>query len=573
MKKQYGITVEEALTLGVVNRLNVVGGSDGLNRVIKLVNVIEAPDIMDWVLEGEFLLTTGYSFREFPELMTMLITKMAQANSSGLAIKPKRFIKEIPSDLIASANRYGIPLLEVPYDLSFSEIIAPILGVITSKQNQVLQKLEQGNRKLTEMMLHGSTLNDLCYETSMLIHNPVGIMDREGKLYVSPLCPNKDQFELFFSKDSIEIKNEKLRFGNIKEVKYSMESTSKESTSEKDRPNTLQAVRIPIVADKSDYGHIYSIINNPISEPDILLLERAATIAALDFTKRKAIFEIEKNYHNEFLEILLSYDSENEEEIIKRARKFNLDLQKPTAVIIINDQWETSDLDQIPPSLKGINEQTAKEQLLTVIHSFRGLPDYNHLFVGIKGAYIIIVAQLSEDNPNGNLKDIVSNLLNFLTAEDRFKNNHQIKIGVGRPSNSIGNIKQSYREAWEALRVGLLSKKSSVIYFEDLGFFKILSEKSGPELNKFVEELLHPVLEYDHQKNGELIKTLQTYFETNRNFKLTSQKMFTHYNTILYRIKKIEQLTGISLDNPEDSLNVEIAINIHKLLRSSRGSQ
>ncbi len=564
MKKQYGITVEEALTLGVVNRLHVVGGNDGLDRVIKLVNVIEAPDIMDWVLEGEFLLTTGYSFREFPELMTMLVTKMAQANSAGLAIKPKRFIKEIPPDLIASADRYGIPLLEVPYDLSFSEIIAPILGVITSKQNQVLQKLEQGNRKLTEIMLHGSTLDDLCYETSILIHNPVAIMDREGKLYISPLCPNKEQFELFFSKDSIEIKNDKLRFGNIKEVKYSMESTPGT-----DKPGTLQAVRIPIVADKSDYGYIYAIINNPISEPDILLLERAATIAALEFTKRKAIFEIEKNYHNEFLEILLSYDSENEEEIIKRAHKFNLDLQKPTAVIIINDQWEIKDLDQMPPPSRRISEQSAKEQLLTVIHSFRGLPDCNHLFVGIKGAYIIVVAQLSEENPSESLKHIVSSLLNFLTVEAGLKNSHQIKIGVGRPGNGITNIKRSYREAWEALRVGLLSKKSAVIYFEDLGFFKILSEKSKHELSKFVDELLHPVLEYDQQKNGELIKTLQTYFETNRNFKLTSQKMFTHYNTILYRIRKIEQLTGISLDNPEDSLNVEIAVNIHKLLRSS----
>ncbi len=563
MKKQYGITVEEALTLGVVNRLNVVGGGDGLDRVIKLVNVIEAPDIMDWVLEGEFLLTTGYSFREFPELMTKLVTKMAQANSAGLAIKPKRFIKEIPLDLIAGANQYGIPLLEVPYDLSFSEIIAPILGVIASKQNQVLQKLEQGNRKLTEIMLHGSTLDDLCYETSQLIHNPVAIMDREGKLYTGPLCPNKEQFELFFSKDSIEVKNDKLRFGNIKEIKYSMESAPGA-----DRPGTLQAVRIPIVADKSDYGYIYAIINNPISEPDILLLERAATIAALEFTKRKAIFEIEKNYHNEFLEILLSPHTENQEEIIKRAHRFNLDLQKPTAVMIISDQWEMKDSAQIPPIPKGINEQTAKEQLLTVIHSFRKLPDCNHLFVGIKGAYIIVVAQLSEENPSENLKQVVSDLLNFLTLEAGLKNNHHIKIGVGRPGSSIISIKQGYREAWEALRIGLFSKKSSVIYFENLGFFKILSEKSSHELAKFVDELLEPVLEYDRQKNGELIKTLQTYFETNRNFRLTSQKMFAHYNTILYRIKKIEQLAGISLNSSEDSLNAEIAVNIHKLLQT-----
>jgi len=46
--------------------------------------------------------------------------------------------------------------------------------------------------------------------------------------------------------------------------------------------------------------------------------------------------------------------------------------------------------------------------------------------------------------------------------------------------------------------------------------------------------------------------------------------MFAHYNTILYRIKKIEELTGAHLDNPEDALNMEIAVNILKLLGSDR---
>ena len=168
------------------------------------------------------------------------------------------------------------------------------------------------------------------------------------------------------------------------------------------------------------------------------------------------------------------------------------------------------------------------------------------------------------------MKHVVSSLLNFLTVKAGLKNNHYIKFGVGRPGEGIANIKRSYREAWEALRIGLFSNKSSVMYFDDLGFFKILSEKSRHELAKFVDELLYPVLEYDRQKNGELLKTLQTYFETNRNFKLTSQKIFTHYNTILYRIRKVEELTGISLNNPEDSLNAEIAVNIHKLLRSGK---
>jgi purine catabolism regulator len=181
-----------------------------------------------------------------------------------------------------------------------------------------------------------------------------------------------------------------------------------------------------------------------------------------------------------------------------------------------------------------------------------------------------VLAQLSNKNASEDLRSTISALVRYLKKEAKIKGGHHIKIGVGRPSNSITKIKQSYQEAREALKVCLLSKKSIVIYFEDLGFFKILSEKSKKDLSGFVNELLHPVLEYDRKKNGELINTLQTYFETNRNLKLTSKKMFTHYNTILYRIKKIEKMTGTSLDSPRDSLNMEIAVNIYELMKSGR---
>ena len=52
MHKQYGITVKDVLTIDVVNRLQVVAGHNGLGRFIKLVNIIEMPDIMEWIVEG-----------------------------------------------------------------------------------------------------------------------------------------------------------------------------------------------------------------------------------------------------------------------------------------------------------------------------------------------------------------------------------------------------------------------------------------------------------------------------------------------------------------------------------------
>ncbi|HED24668.1 MAG TPA: PucR family transcriptional regulator [Firmicutes bacterium] len=560
MQKQYGITVKEALSLNLVDRLKVVGGQKGLDRVIKLVNVIEVPDIMDWLIDGEFLLTTGYSFREYPELMKSLIPRMSESNSAALAIKTKRYMNEIPTEVISSANHFNIPLLEVPYDLSFSEIIAPILGVVFNKQNKILQKLEQGHKKLMDLALNGSPLEELCKETGKLISNPVAIMDREGKLIVNQECPDQYKFELFFSDRSVEITKEKLRFGNIKEVKYSLEYTS-----DTDKPLTIKAIRIPIIADKYQYGHMVAIVNSPVSETDILMMERAATIAALEFTKRKAIFEIEKSYCNDFLEILLSGDFENISEVIDRGKIFNLNLELPTAVLIINET-SFNEIKEINRYMD-IESLHSKEDLLRAINGFLKQQSDQNLLAGIKGNNIIVIINTSTTNPVAALKDKVDDLTRFM--DETTGPNMQIKVGVGRAYPDIRSINRSYEEAREALKIAQLSDEAGVVFFDNLGFYKILSEKNRGELEQFVDELLKPVFEYDRRKNGDLVKTLQTYFETNRNLKLTSSRLYTHYNTVLYRIKKIEDLTGISFDDPESALNLEIAVNILKLFHNS----
>jgi PucR family transcriptional regulator, purine catabolism regulatory protein len=561
IQKQYGITVREALSLDLVDRLTVVGGEEGLDRVIKLVNVIEVPDIMDWLIDGEFLMTTGYSFREYPEMMNNLIPRMGEVNCAALAIKTKRYLNEIPREIIDSANKYNIPLLEVPFDLSFSEIIAPILGVVFNKQFKILQKLEQAHRKLMDLALNGSPLEELCKETGKLISNPVAIVDREGFLIVNEDCPDKHKFEQFFSDCSVEIKKEKLRFGNIKEVQYSLETASGS-----DRPLIIKAIRIPIIADKYQYGHMVAVLNNQIYEPDILTIERAATIAALEFTKHKAIYEIEKSYYSDFLEILLSCDFENVGEVVNRGKVFDIDLEQPTAVIIINDS-SFNEIEDIKKYM-GITGSRSKEGLLKEINAFLRNKEGSNLIAGIKGNNIVIVSAVAADKTLLSLKSTVQSLFEYL--QNSMRRNMHLNVGVGKAYKDLRKINRSYEEAREALKIAQLSEQPSVVFFDNLGFYKILSEKNRDELERFVDELLQPLFDYDRNKKGDLIKTLETYFETNRNLKLTSTRLFTHYNTVLYRIKKIEELINLSLDNPEDTLNLEIAVNILKLFRNQK---
>ena len=60
------IALAELLKLPTLAHARVVGGHDGLRRPVRGVNVMEVPDILDWVKPDELLLTTAYPLRDDP---------------------------------------------------------------------------------------------------------------------------------------------------------------------------------------------------------------------------------------------------------------------------------------------------------------------------------------------------------------------------------------------------------------------------------------------------------------------------------------------------------------------------
>lgn len=106
-----------------------------------------------------------------------------------------------------------------------------------------------------------------------------------------------------------------------------------------------------------------------------------------------------------------------------------------------------------------------------------------------------------------------------------------------------------------------------MIHFDDLGIYRLLYyENMKPELIRFYKETLEPLVEYDRAKDTELVKTLQAYFDNNGNLKRISKQLFTHYNTILYRVQRIEEICNINLQNAQERLNLEIALKIMYIL-------
>ena len=120
------------------------------------------------------------------------------------------------------------------------------------------------------------------------------------------------------------------------------------------------------------------------------------------------------------------------------------------------------------------------------------------------------------------------------------------------------------------LIVEKLSRTSvgNILHYDDLGLYRILSfDGLQGELVEFCSDTIKPLVEYDKANNSELVKTLKIYFQCDGNMKKISEKMYMHYNTIIYRIQKIKDITGIDLENGDSRLNLEIALKAMELIQ------
>ena len=140
----------------------------------------------------------------------------------------------------------------------------------------------------------------------------------------------------------------------------------------------------------------------------------------------------------------------------------------------------------------------------------------------------------------------------------------KVVIGIGGTCRDAGEIARSYDQAhrttqtlWRLGRAGVVSA------FEDLGIHRLLLQVPDlNELRSFAREVLGKLSEHEHEHKSEYLATLACYFRENNSPQRASRLLHVHPNTVAYRIKRIEEITGLRLDNYRDRLIAQVALEI-----------
>jgi PucR family transcriptional regulator, purine catabolism regulatory protein len=139
-----------------------------------------------------------------------------------------------------------------------------------------------------------------------------------------------------------------------------------------------------------------------------------------------------------------------------------------------------------------------------------------------------------------------------------------VTIGIGGTCRDPAEIARSYGQARRTIdAVQRLGRQGQVVAFEDLGVHRLLLQVPDlAELRSFAAEILGKLSGQERQRGAELLTTLSCYFRENSSPQRTARRLHVHPNTVAYRIRRIQEITGIQLDNYRDRLMAQVALEI-----------
>jgi purine catabolism regulator len=546
-----GITVREILQLDIFKNAKVIAGHNGLHREVLFVDVIEVPDVGKWVRKDTLLLTTAFAIQNNEDKLRELVKMLAEGDASVLAVKLGRFIDAIPDQVINVANNLDFPIICLPLDVAYTDIINSVLSNILHKQANILRLGDELHQRLNKMVLVGGGLPAVASTLAEVINRPVFIENQHGDLLAQAAeTEDKKKYQLLKG-----VRNRKKPGTLFKEKTFAFLGSS-----------AGNQILVPILAGSKMYGMLVVLVEEDnVDEFVMVAVERSATVAALEIMKEKAIFETEIRLQRDFIDELLSDKQDDEFTLVKRARDFGWNITKEFIILSINiDNFKESlmqiktesEVQEIKTSIYNLIKKVMLRNMLSPIIAQRSdsfivfLEIINKPFQESKRDYAHRVA--------GEIKKLIANHFSHIC----------LSIGIGRPVKEIQKFKDSYKEANQALWIGRAAWGRGKIYnYEDMGVYRLLfSHKDTESLTEFYREFIEPLVLYDQKNGTDLVNTLEHYYNSNSNIMLTAEKLYIHRNTLNYRLKRIKEILGLDIDEAETKICLIMALKISRLL-------
>jgi purine catabolism regulator len=517
------MTVRDVIRLALPQGTLVAAGSSGLtHQVTWVVTPRATPPAFVNLRGGELALVSVAALPSLDERLTLanLVERLALVPIAAIAAAG-----EIGDAARHAAETARTPLLQLPTGADIAEVEREVQRLVRDYEVQVERRAAQLANLLTQRSLAGAGIAGLLESLAERTGRGIACYSAAGELRaLKARGPGRVALQTL----------QPSATGMLNHLGQSL---------------WIQQIGGAPTAAGEPSGRPYGFVGlcgDGLDEWDRVAAQTGAAALALELAKEQAVMAAEERLRGDFVQTILAGPPADGEALLQRARELGYDLRQPHIALLC----ATTEADDV-----SAHTVSAVSSALSAL----GIPA-----------------------PTMRRADGV---LCYLPAADRGRRAHDLAeqlrarlatdipgvvVAIGREAPNVATWPRSLREAEQALRIGRqLFDSRRVLDFADLGVYRLLILlRETPELWEFYRSTLVALAEYDTQQGAELLKTLEAFFNNLGNLAQTANALHVHRNTLLYRLERIKDISGLSLDSAEDRLALWLALKAHRVLKT-----
>jgi PucR family transcriptional regulator, purine catabolism regulatory protein len=502
------ITVAELVAVPFL-KMRFHAGVGGGGRVVTWAHTSDLPNATEWLAPGDLLMSNGLNVSAAADAQVSFLGELASAGLSGLAVGDDMHAPPLTPALVERAAELDFPVLAIPHDVPFVAVSRAVANANSDEEHERLVHAVQLYEALGGAVSSGRVGPSLLCELGRRLRCRLVLLDAMTALPV--FAVDSQPPEGLGTRVTEELRARDGVFPGVLRVAHDGTSAF--------------IIRVP-----TERPTALVALHESEQPPDLALLHHAANIAALGVERVNAEREHRRRLGAELLAALL-------------ARR----LEPLSAVRQLDEHGMVSEsmvlVASAPPSSRPREGEVHHEL------AQRGVA---HLVLW--DARRCLVAVPDDERSLDALRDA----LGANTA-----------LGVSDPLRRPDRAPDAAREARWAQTAARSLSRPIVRYGEGTPLF--LPRTLG-EAELAVERVLGPLVAYDEDHATELLRSLTVFLEHNRSWQRSAQLLHVHKQTLVYRMRRVEELTGRNVHDTADVVQLWLALRALEFTRGEVGA-
>lgn len=558
-----GLTVEEVLREELLIDAKVVTGKLLTSKKdVQWISVIELP-VENFVRKNEIVLTTAIGCKNDPDLFMEFVKDVIESKAAALMIALGRFIYDIPKEVIDMAKQHDFVIIILPWEIRFANIVETVMLQLTDAGSEERKRSERVQQKLLNLILAEHDLNHILSFIQEEMEATIYLSDRYGNLFDRDLYTEQVQERWKQNvvngkvprQQTVQNNNDPLiqKFDLIEETQSEHALVQIPILQVSGEPQGYLFVSLPEGEEKESF----------LTTNRVHIIEHAATTIALWLSKRNAIEETKIRLRSDFVDELAKGYFQSYEEAVSRAGLLGYELHNEYVCIV-----------GFAENMERIFERRVQEG-----HTFESWKKSMHRYIEEEIIYaattlerqwlltrneevFLIYLQVEHQTDHEyatDFLDMIDRRLQHLLPDI------EMIWGLGKRVKHFSDYHVSYQQARTALKIGYRKEKRRT-WYDQTGLDRILLNLyEFDDMQEMMKNTITPLIKYEAERQMDLIGTFTAFHQYRGNVSQTARSLHLHRQSLLYRLRKIESLTGLSLNNSDHLFLLELCLKTWKI--------